>query len=188
MAAQLVELGLGALERLEREPLCHRADRPLAVGQRLRAAPVERDAIGHHGIAPGVAQRGAVSDEAVQAAVRHRDDDRDHLALGGAQARRLLVEHPEVCEPGGEPFGAVRVGAEDVRDEADALARGTEQALQLGRQVGLVGDREPGDAVHAYGATAGRCQTVCCGNGISIPSSSKAALTRSRNSRLTRHC
>ena len=35
---------------------------------------------------------------------------------------------------------------------------------------------------------ADRCQTICCGNGISIPSSSKAALMRSRSSRATVHC
>ena len=132
---------------VQREALGHRADRALAVAEPGGAAPVERDAVGHHRVAPGLAQRGAVGDEAVEAAVGHRDDDRDHLALGRAQPRRLLVQQPEVREPRRQPLGAEGVGLEHVRDEPDLLARLAEQALELGREVGLVGDGEPGDAI-----------------------------------------
>jgi hypothetical protein len=44
-----------------------------------------------------------------------------------------------VGEPGLEPLGPEGVGAQDVGDEADPLAGGAEQALEVRRQLGLSG-------------------------------------------------
>ena len=127
--AQRLEVLAGVLDGPQRELLGERADRPLAIAEPVRAAPVERDPVGHHRVAPCLAQRGAVRDQAVQAAVGHRDDDRDHLALRRAQPGRLLVQQAEVGEPRRQPLGPEGVGAEHVRHEADPLARGAEEPL-----------------------------------------------------------
>src|SRR4029078_5815239 len=68
-------------------------------------------------------------------------------ALRVAQPRGPLHDEPEVGEPGRQAVGPEAVGPEDVRDEADALAAGAEEPLQLLGQLGLVGHGEPGDAL-----------------------------------------
>jgi hypothetical protein len=58
-----------------------------------------------------------------------------------------LVELTEVGEPGAEALGPERIDAKHVRNKAESVACLREQPLQAGRQVGLVGNREPGAGV-----------------------------------------
>jgi uncharacterized protein YggU (UPF0235/DUF167 family) len=118
------------------------ADRALLVVE-TGAPPVEGDAVAEHRVAERLAQRLPVRDQAVQAAVGHRHDDRDHLAVRDRQVVRRHVQALEVGEPGAHPLRAEGVRLEDVRDEADLLARLAEQPLQVLREVLLGGDGEP---------------------------------------------
>src|SRR5215218_133935 len=92
---------------------------------------IQRDAVSEYGGAKGLAQGRAVGDEAVEAAVRHRDGDGDHLPLRGIQVFGWLVQLPVVGEPGGEPLRTVAVSPENVWDEPDAFARLAEKTLQI---------------------------------------------------------
>src|SRR5215211_657721 len=107
---------------------------------------IQGDAVGEDGVAQGLAKGSAVGDQAVEAAVRHRDGHGDHLPLRGVQVRGWLVELAVVGEPGGEPLGTVAVSSEDVGDEPDRLPRLPEKPLQVLGKLGLFGDGEP-----AYG-------------------------------------
>src|SRR5215218_9906017 len=109
---------------------------------------IQRDAVGEYGVAQGLAKGGAVGDQAVEAAVRHRDGDGDHLPLRCVQVRGRLVELAIVGEPGGEPLGAVAVSPEDVGDEPDPLPSLLKKPLQILGQLGLIWDGKP-----AYGDT-----------------------------------
>src|SRR5829696_3516975 len=109
---------------------------------------IQGDAVGEDGVAEGLAKGGAVGDQAVQAAVRHRDGYGDHLPLRRVQVRGRLVELAVVGEPSGEPLGTVAVSPEDVGDEPDHLPRLPEKPLQVIGKLGLLGDGEP-----AYGHT-----------------------------------
>src|SRR5215213_9631141 len=109
---------------------------------------IQGDAVGKDGVAQGLAKGGAVGDQAVEAAVRHRDGHGDHLPLRGVQVRGWLVELSVMGEPGGEPLGTVAVSSEDVGDEPDHLPRLPEKPLQVIGKLGLLGDGEP-----AYGHT-----------------------------------
>ena len=106
-------------------------------------APVVGDPLAEHRVAELVAQRCSVGDQAVEAPVGGADDDRDHLAVGGAQILGRLVQLAEVRKPRAQTLRPERIDAKHVRHEPEPLARLGEQALQAGRQVGLVGDRKP---------------------------------------------
>ena len=87
----------------------------------LRVPVVRPQLLDEEGIAGQLPQRGGVRDHAVVAAVRRRDDDRDHLPLRlrqpGVAAHQVVVERgPELEVPGPE-----RVDAQDVRDEPELL-------------------------------------------------------------------
>ena len=84
---------------------------------------IQRDAVGEDGVAQGFPQSGSVGDQAVEAAVRHRDGDGDHLPLRRVQVGCRLVQLPVMGEPGRESLGTVAVSPEDVGDEPDALPR-----------------------------------------------------------------
>src|SRR5829696_1481851 len=109
---------------------------------------IQGDAVGEDGVAQGLAKGSAVGDQAVEAAVRHRDGHGAHLPLRGVQVRGWLVELSVMGEPGGEPLGTVAVSSEDVGDEPDHLPRLPEKPLQVIGKLGLLGDGEP-----AYGHT-----------------------------------
>ncbi len=84
-----------------------------------------------------------MGDEAVQASVGGADDDGDHLAIRGAELRGGLMQLAEVGKPRAEPLRPKRIDAKDVGHEAEPLAGFGEQAPQIGRQLRLVGHREP---------------------------------------------
>jgi hypothetical protein len=65
----------------------------------------------------------ALGDEAVEAAVRHRDGDRDHLPFGRIQIIRRLVQLLVAAELRAQALGTEAVGLEYVRDEPGLLPR-----------------------------------------------------------------
>ena len=77
---------------------------------------IQGDAVGEDGISEGLAQCG---DEAVEAAVRHRDGNGDHLALRRVEDGSWLVQLPVM----GEPLWTITVRPEDVREEPDFFPR-----------------------------------------------------------------
>ena len=136
-ASSMAALSHGDLDR-ERE---HRALARRDVG----LAVVDGDLVGDERILRVDAQDRAVRDDAIEAIVRARRRDDDHLALGFRQSAFLQHQRVVVGEERAELVGPVRERDEHVRHEAGLFLDLDDPRADVVRQLRECRDRVAGD-------------------------------------------